>query len=164
MSLEHVPPTIAEYRVHQHVLDETWTFLRERGREQLEGVVLWLGVVSDAEHAHMLAQVAPAQVAYRSEHGLSVAIPQDELSSLIAALPDGVHVLARVHSHGGEAYHSSLDDTNMVISHQGAISIVVPAFAAGAPSLLACSVNRLSADGSWRELERTAVQELFTVL
>jgi hypothetical protein len=164
MTLDHVPPTLAECRVPQHVLHETWMFLRERGREHLEGVVLWVGVVNDAEHADVLAQIAPAQVAYRSEQGLSVAIPQQELSKLIAALPEKVHILARVHSHGEEAYHSPLDDTNMVISHQGAISIVVSDFAAGAPSLLACSVNRLAADGSWRELERAAVQELFTVL
>jgi hypothetical protein len=164
MSLDHVPPTIAEYRVPQHVLDETWTFLRERGREQLEGVVLWVGIAGDAEHADVLAQIAPAQVAYRSDQGLSVAIPQQELSKLIAALPEKVHILARVHSHGEEAYHSPLDDTNMVISHQGAISIVVPDFAAGAPTLLACSINQLAADGSWHELERSAAQELFTVL
>jgi hypothetical protein len=163
MTLAHVPPTLREYQVPQAVLDQTWEFLRERGREEVEGVVLWLGTVADPEHASVLAAMPPAQIAYRSEEGLSVAIPQDELSALIGALPHGVHVLARVHSHGDEAYHSQLDDTNMVIAHQGAISIVVPGFAAGPVSLLACSVNELLADGSWRELTPHAASALLVI-
>lgn len=164
MTLSYVPPTIREYLIAQDVLDQTWAFLRDRGRQEVEGVVLWLGVVTDPEHAHVLAHLAPPQVAYRSEHGLSVAIPQDELSRLIAALPNDVHTLSRVHSHGGNAYHSSLDDTNMLIAHRGAISIVVPDFAAGPASLLACSVNELTADGTWRELTGRDISELFTIV
>ena len=161
--LQHVPPTIARYALTGDILDTTWAFLRERGEREVEAVVLWVGVVHDEAHAEVLVAIPPPQIAYRSDDGLWVEIPQDGLSELIGALPAGVQVLARVHSHPGEAYHSDLDNTNMVIAHEGAISIVVPDFGDCAVSLGVCSVNRLRADGRWDELNPGAVSAMFEV-
>jgi hypothetical protein len=163
MTLSYVPPTLRQYRVPREALEDTWEFLRERGRIGVEGVVLWVGEVLDEERAVVVVAVPPRQLAYRGEDGLAVEIPQDALTELIGALPLGVHVLARVHSHSMAAYHSSLDDTNMVISHAGAISIVVPDFANGPVGLVGCSVNELGADGGWRELSAKTVSERFVV-
>jgi proteasome lid subunit RPN8/RPN11 len=153
MSSLTVPPTLRHLNVPRHVLEETWALLREPGEQGLEGTVLWPGRVLDATTGEVLAAYRPTQVAYRSEHGVAVEIPQEALTDLIAALPDGVHLLARVHTHPGKAYHSRVDDGNMVIGHIGAVSVVVPDFAAGPPSLDGCSVNRLGADGRWVELD-----------
>lgn len=163
MNLNHIPPTIEHYLLPQRVLNDTWLFLRERGTKHLEAVVLWVGCVMDEQHAEVLAAIPPRQVAYRSEDGLAVEVPEDALTELIGALPDGIHVLARVHSHPGEAYHSPLDDTNMLISHHGAISIVVPDFARGAAVLAGCSVNRLRPSDGWQELPAATVADLFEV-
>jgi hypothetical protein len=51
----------------------------------------------------------------------------------------------------------------MIIGHPGAISIVVPDFAAEAIELVRCSVNELQRDGSWRELGADEVRERFEV-
>ena len=67
--------------------------------------------------------------------GLAVMIPDWAVSELITGLPVGAHVPVRVHSHPGDAYHSSTDDTNRLLSHRGAISIVVPDFARHDPDL-----------------------------
>ena len=90
-------------------------------------------------------------------------MPQDALAELISALPEGTAILARVHSHPGKAYHSDLDDTNMLIAHQGAISIVVPDFARETVRLDRCSMNVLDHETGWRELSRRQVQERFEV-
>lgn len=163
MNLNHIPPSVANYLLPQRVLDDTWLFLRERGTHEIEAVVLWVGRVIDAQHAEVLAAIPPPQIAYSSEDGLAVEVPQDALTELISALPDAIHVLARVHSHPGEAYHSPLDDTNMLISHRGAVSIVVPDFARGAATLAGCSVNQLRPPHGWQELSAAAVANLFHV-
>jgi proteasome lid subunit RPN8/RPN11 len=163
LMLDHVPPTLRRYLVAQPVLDETWSLLRAAGDAGFESTVVWLGSMKDPETAEVLAAVRPRQVAYRTFEGVSVEVPQDALTELISALPARVHVLARIHSHPGGAYHSSLDDTNMLISHEGAVSIVVPDFARGHPNLLDCSVNELLHPAGWRELSREEVGERFVI-
>jgi hypothetical protein len=161
--LDHVPASVRSYSVPQQVLDETWQFLRDVGEEGLEAVVLWLGQVPDRARGEILAALTPPQVAYRSADGLAVEVPQDVLTNLIGALPARVHILVRVHSHATEAYHSQLDDTNMLIAHEGAVSIVVPDFAVGAADLRRCSVNVLGSDGRWSELSSREVEARFIV-
>jgi hypothetical protein len=57
-----------------------------------------------------------------------------------------------VHSHPAGAFHSPADDANPVLSHEGAISVVVPYFGLGLRrGVAACAVYRLTA-GRWRAL------------
>ncbi|HTU78902.1 MAG TPA: hypothetical protein VMF09_09110 [Solirubrobacteraceae bacterium] len=103
-------------------------------------------------------------MAYKSEEGVAVQVTEAGLSHLISALPTGVFVLCRVHSHPTDAYHSETDDTNMIISHPRAISIVVPFFARAPIVLTECSVNELEYGRGWRELTAAEVRERFEVL
>lgn len=161
--LDHVPPTIERYELSHHVLDDTWEMLAEPGRDRVEAVVLWLGCVPEDTRGEVLAAIRPEQVAYRSPDGLAVEVPQEVLTQLVATLPEGIHVLVRVHSHPTDAYHSTTDDRNMIIGHVGAVSIVVPRFATGTVDLRTCSVNILGRDGRWRELTQDEIDATFDV-
>lgn len=145
------------------MLEQTREFLLERGEHGVEGAVLWLGEIIDDETASVLAAFVPEQIARRSELGVSVEVTKEGLTRLISQLPDGIFVLIRVHSHPTGAYHSDLDDDNMLISHEGAISIVVPDYAEGPIELGRCSVNELRHDQGWRELDAAEVTERFRV-
>lgn len=158
-----IPPTLRKYLIPQQVLDETRTFLRKRGERGVEGVVLWLGEIVDDETGRVLAAYIPDQIARRSELGVSVEVTQEGLTLLISRLPEGIFVLIRVHSHPTDAFHSDLDDDNMLISHTNAISIVVPDFAVHPIELEHCSVNELHHDDGWVELDRLDVRERFRV-
>ena len=160
MNLDHVPATVRHYDVPDRMLQETWELLREGGRQGVEAVVLWLGRVPDATRAIVLAAFAPPQIAYRSAEGLAVEVPQDALTQMISALPPG-STCSSAHSHAGSA--TALDDTNMLIAHEGAVSVVVPNFAASDPDIARCSVNVLRRDGRWRELTGHEVTERFSV-
>jgi hypothetical protein len=159
-----IPPTVRHYRVPEAVIAATETFLRERGSEGLEAVVLWLGVVRDETHAEVIVELIPPQIAYRSEDGVAVEIPDEAVAEIIRLLPPRVFVLCRVHSHPSDAYHSKTDDGNMLISHRGAISIVVPYFARAGIQLQECSVNELDECHRWRELVADEVTERFEVV
>lgn len=163
MTYATIPPTLRYYRLRFQTLDDTRAFMRERGANGLEGVVLWLGTVTDDKTAEIVVAYVPEQIAYRSEDGVAVEVTQDGLARLITALPPDHFVLVRVHSHPGEAYHSELDDQNMLISHQHAISIVVPEFARDPIELTSCSVNELEHGQGWRELNADEVAERFKV-
>lgn len=163
MSWLHVPPTLRHYTVPQEILEQTTDFLRRRGKEGLEATVAWLGRVVDATHAEIQRAYAPEQIGYATDEGVAVEVTQQGLAALIAALEPGIFVLARVHSHPTRAYHSPLDDDNMLISHEGAISIVVPNFARDSIDLGTCSVNELRHGLGWQELSAEEVDERFTI-
>lgn len=159
-----IPATLQHYTVPASVLSDSRELLRERGRKGLEAVVVWIGEVVDDTQARVAVAVRPGQIAYRSAAGCAVEVPPEALSELIEALPDGLFVLARLHTHPTEAYHSEVDDTNMLISHHGAISIVVPHFARDPLELSRCSVNELRHGTGWVELAPADVNRRFTVL
>lgn len=136
--MTRLPRTLSRYIVPAQALTETRELLRGPGIDGLEAVVVWVGTVVDDSTAQIIAAVRPGQIAYRSGEGCAVEVPPQALSQLISALPTGFFVLARLHTHPGVAYHSEIDDTNMLISHQGAISIVVPDFARDPLDLRRC--------------------------
>jgi hypothetical protein len=158
-----IPPTLRNYTIPQRVLEQTREFLRERGERGVEGVVLWLGEIVDDETGSVLAAYIPEQIAHRSELGVAVEVTQEGLTRLIGGLPEGVFVLIRVHSHPSDAFHSDLDDDNMLISHANAISIVVPDFARDPIVVEHCSVNELRHDAGWVELDPAEVRARFRV-
>jgi hypothetical protein len=161
--MSRVPPTLSTYTIPLQVLEETGDLLREPGLHGFEAVVLWVGTVDDETSATVRAAVRPGQTAIRGDQGCGVEVPPDALSALISALPHGVFVLARLHTHPGEAYHSPVDDTNMLIAHEGALSIVVPDFARAPLDLRACSVNELRSASGWRELDVDEVDRRFLI-
>jgi len=152
----------ATYTIPASVITNTREVLLIAGREGLEGVVLWIGQ-RRGTHVEILSEYVPRQISYRSEHGVAVQIPDDEIALIIAWLPEGLAVACRVHSHPGKAYHSSTDDVNALLSHAGAISIVVPHFARDDLRLEHCSVNELDDDFRWRELTPRETQQRFHV-
>jgi len=130
------------------LIDETLEALREGGRAGAERVVFWLG-----------RRQAPGAVI--SE----IYIPQQEAEEDYFRIPSGSMVdfmnhlrrrrlilLAQVHSHPGEAFHSKADDRWAVVRHEGALSIVVPEFAAKTTVSnfeIDSAVFRLTVDDRW---------------
>lgn len=159
-----IPPTLRNYLIPRRVLESTRTFLFARGASGVEAVVVWIGRAVDDLTAEITDAFAPEQIAHKSEYGIAVEVTQEGLTRLISALKPGEFVLCRVHSHPNNAYHSDLDNLNMLISHEGAISIVVPDFAWQAIELEACSVNELKHGQGWRELDSSEVAERFRVV
>lgn len=159
-----VPPTLHRYRVPAGVVRETEAFLSERGRFGVEGTCVWLGRVTGEVEATIDSLYVPEQIAYRTDSGLAVTVTRAGLQGLTTSLEPGTFVLARVHSHGGEPYHSDTDDANMLVSHQGAISIVVPNLAREPIELTECSVNELRHGAGWIELSPREVAARFEVI
>lgn len=162
--MARIPSTLETYFIPRELLTETGNLLREPGLRGFEAVVLWTGSVVDATTAVVRVVVRPGQSAFRGVDGCAVEVPPDALSEIISALPEGEFVLVRLHTHPGAAYHSTVDDTNMLIAHERAISIVVPHFARKPVDLRDCSVNELRLGSGWRELSDEEVARRFRLL
>ncbi|MHB1004093.1 MAG: hypothetical protein ACYC3S_00445 [Chloroflexota bacterium] len=106
------------------VLEEARRFLEDRGAEGLEGTAL-IGRRGDGIADRL---VVPTQRAERGRQGCWVEVPLAGKLELAAALALDETYVARIHSHPGEPFHSMADDTNPVLTQQGALSIVVPYF------------------------------------
>lgn len=156
------------YQVPRTVLEDTWRLLAAPGTKGFEASTLWVASPAVASPAVVGAAwrvdrvVRPQQTAWRGDHGLCVSLTDHALLDVIQTLRRGEAVAARQHTHPARAYHSNVDDLNLAIGHVGAISIVVPNFAAGTPDLAACSVNQLG-HGGWRELSAHEVSERFQI-
>ncbi len=120
-------------------------FFEEQGSLGLEGTAM----IAGPDRPRL---VIPDQNAVRTPHGVSVELTEKGLFHLATALTGSERFVARIHSHPGEAFHSTTDDRNPVITFDGALSIVVPFFGLGLRhGLKSCAVYRRT-DGHWRSL------------
>jgi hypothetical protein len=118
------------------VLEEARDFFEDRGAEGCEGTALIAGVPGTAADRLII----PSQVATPAPRASVTITPEGELQ-LAAALSDDERYIARIHSHPGLAFHSAADDSNPVLTHEGALSIVVPWLGLGLRrGLNACAV------------------------
>jgi proteasome lid subunit RPN8/RPN11 len=103
------------------LVDNTIDHLREGGRRRCETVVFWLGKGDTVDEV------------YRPEQEVSIdyfRLSGESMRSLMTYLrQDRRRILAQVHSHPNEAFHSKADDNWAVIRHEGALSLVLPQFA-----------------------------------
>jgi hypothetical protein len=133
-------------KVAGDVLPATFKFLRDCGRGECECAVYWTGpstdgAVDDVEHpVH-----ARSALGYEVESSWLT----DFWKRLAAAKRS---VKAQIHTHPGEAFHSASDDCWPIVSQAGFISIVLPNFAIGPPSLENAWVGVILRDGHWKRL------------
>jgi hypothetical protein len=72
-------------------------------------------------------------------------------------------LIAQLHSHPGEAYHSPTDDAFPIATAVGSFSLVVPDFARNPFSLERCAVYRLAGNGGWIELSGAEARALIVI-
>lgn len=140
-----------------------YEFMRDVGELGCEGLVLLVGKASESVFEVTDVWV-PIQRVHRSEDGVGVVVDAEELHRINVALYSaGLELVGQVHSHPTDAYHSHTDDEFAIANTVGAISIVVPDFAAGAFQLEDCAVYRLASSGEWLELSSTATRGLIEI-
>jgi hypothetical protein len=113
---------------------------------------------------NILRVFVPEQECLKTPDGVAVRLTEKAHYTLTDNLADVELFYCRIHSHPRGAYHSDLDDANAVITHQGAISIVVPYFARAPLRLEDCAVHQLEHGRGWLPLPRAEVLRRFEVL
>lgn len=140
--------------------------LREAGKHGFEALVVWAGRWRDSEPGLFDVELVlmPRQQAVRTGEGVAVMVDGDGLFEMNRLLNErGLRLVAQVHSHPTEAYHSDTDDQFSTITARGGLSLVVPDFARDPFSLHSCAVYRLEAGGEWSEVSATAAEALIRI-
>ena len=75
-----------------------------------------------------------------------------------------MQLIAQLHSHPGEAYHSELDDELPIATTAGCLSLVVPDFAREPFALRRCAVYRLMPGKGWGKLTGAETSRLISVI
>ena len=151
----------SRYVVHQDTVKESALTLRSLSRGQRESVILWLGT-ADNEAAMVRRIVVPKQTGSAGHFD----VPLGERLKLAQQFAcSGEKLLVQLHTHPRQAFHSDADDRLALPRHTGALSIVVPEFAANwEGDLRDVSVNCHLGGGVWVELGQEAVSTLFEVI
>ena len=155
---------INKITLNQKHLNEVFAFLRETGKNNVEGIALFAGII----HGNVFeekAVIIPKQTGYILEEGLTYAVENEELHSINVWLYENkMQLIAQIHSHPSTAYHSSTDDRYPIVDTYGGISIVVPDFAINIFTLDKCAIYRLSLKKTWDKLTSTETKTLFQIV
>jgi hypothetical protein len=152
--------TAARFRLPRELAEKCCGALRERGAEGDELFIALAGVIEE-DVVGLRRALVPEQTCHHTPEGLLVTIDGEAIFALNReAYERGEILAAQIHAHPGRAYHSGADDVLALIRLPGALSIVVPDFAAGPLRPRRWSVHRRNADGAWRRLPRRVRLEL----
>jgi proteasome lid subunit RPN8/RPN11 len=144
------------------VIATTLQVLQQFGSHGCECLVLWIGEVTQHQ-ARVTRAVVPDQRPVKSEEGVGYFVDGEILFELNRKLADtGLRLIAQVHSHPQEAYHSETDDRYAIVTADGGLSLVVPDFGRAPADPTSWAVYRLT-KGSWRELDTTETRGLLSV-
>jgi hypothetical protein len=147
-------------QVPRRLADEAQAHLRAVGRTSHEGFALWIGV----RHGRSFVvdeTLIPAQRGLRYDSGVCVRVDSEELFRINRYLyRTGRQLVAQLHSHPTDAYHSETDDTYPIATTAGAFSLVVPDFAIRPFALADCAVYRLMPGEGWLEFPPSAVRRV----
>ena len=141
------------------VQEETITHLRTCGTDGSEGLVVWSGLQLEANEFTINTAVIPKGLVFRHYANLRFS---DEALETIAdeILSRGEKLIAQVHTHPRDAFHSIIDDRYPIIHRQGLLSIVLPYFARdGFSTLAGIRIYEYTGDNKWYEFDRKEVRE-----
>lgn len=140
------------------------SLLREIGSDGAEGLILWAGTVNE-DLFRVEAVLQPAQRCVRAHEGLCVLVDGPELHRIgVWLYQRRLRLIAQLHSHPAEAYHSATDDAIPIVATEGGLSLVVPDFARGNARLDSYATYRLDGAGRWRELSGAMVRRLIAIV
>jgi hypothetical protein len=153
---------VRHVRVESQVVSFTLGALQKYGAKRLEGLVLWLGEIEGCT-AHVLRAIVPEQMSISRESGVGYFVEGNTLFQLNRALEQsGLRLIAQVHSHPNEAYHSEADDEYAIVTAEGGLSFVVPNFGKAPLDPTIWAIYRLT-QGEWRGLNMNEAKLLISM-
>lgn len=150
--------------VPRSAVEEAIAHLREVGASGYEGFSLWAGKVQ-GQLFRVEQNIVPIQYGQRSPDGVCVRVGPEELHRVNVWLyQNGMVLIAQLHSHPTEAYHSDTDDAFPIATTVGSFSIVVPNYARGPFCFKKCAIYRLMPRRGWVFVDRNETERMFRIL
>lgn len=139
-------------------LEQSIQMLRAGGARGEERMVAWLG-------KDLLTGAGRVREVYEPEQLCKMDrfyIPPASMTALMGTLGrTRSKILAQLHTHPHEAFHSEADDVWAIIRHRGALSLVLPHFAQATTAdnfLDQVKTYEFSADAHWRLVSNSCLE------
>ncbi|PLR75276.1 hypothetical protein CU633_21955 [Bacillus sp. V3-13] len=157
------PTNIPKFIIPLSVMNTTKRALRVAGRNGVEGLVFWSGVIGEGDVAFIKRAIVPSRLMASRVHAT---ITEKDLNEIYCTLRShNEFLLAQVHSHPGAAFHSDTDDENAISFKKGFISIVVPFFGqVPFADLSQCKVYEYDGGQIWKALSRNEQTSRFKIV
>lgn len=144
-------------------VQEANAHLRAVGHQGLEGFSLWAGK-REGDSFVVHKNIVPVQIGHRLASGICVSVGSEELHRInVWLFENEMTLIAQLHSHPTEAYHSDTDDEFPIATTIGSLSIVIPDFARHPFSLNRCAIYRLMPLDGWTFMEMKEAANLITI-
>lgn len=152
------------FEFQNECLSEAYSFLKKAGNKYYEAVALFAGKV-DGSNAIISEVICPLQECSRSEYGLMYTVDGKELHRINLWLYENkLKLIAQIHSHPNEAFHSETDDEFPIAATLGCLSIVVPFFAQNPLNHFEWAYFRLFSEAFWEELNQTEIKKIIKII
>ncbi|HEV3272890.1 MAG TPA: Mov34/MPN/PAD-1 family protein [Candidatus Methylacidiphilales bacterium] len=143
------------------ILARTLEIMQAAGSSKKERGVLWLANL--AKPGIVVEAYEPVQKTSRIRFWL----PPQSMRMLMGHLRATRRmIVAQVHSHPARAFHSETDNNHAVVSHAGALSVVIPHFAKGVTADNFTDVSKffyLLPSGEWTEASEKLIRTNFEI-
>jgi hypothetical protein len=155
---------LKQINVPRSVVEAANDHLRTVGRSGFEAFSLWAGH-REGELFVVQRNIVPEQTGHRTPSGVCVSVGPDELFRLNVWLyNNNMTLVAQLHSHPTEAYHSDTDDAFPIATTIGSLSIVIANYAQQSFALDRCAVYRLLPPQQWVGMTPTEVSNLVRIV
>lgn len=156
-----IPQKIAFISISELVFSNTISHLRKIGNANREGIAYWTGIINKEEALVKSVIFADAYPEFNNE-GWFAELPLQASLKLGETIHRKNEVLiAQIHSHPREAFHSLIDDQSPISHRIGFLSIVVPYFGKNVTSLSQCKIYEYLGKGEWRDLLQDEINDRF---
>jgi len=146
----------AVYLIDDQIFVRTQESLRALSGRGVESYVVWVGELGDRKG--WVRDVWPLNTEAGAYHARVAFAHVLALATRVEA--KGWYILAQLHTHPSEAFHSRVDDASPLSSQVGFISIVVPDFAQGEPLVGWAAYEHLGR-GKWRRIAAREMRKRF---
>lgn len=120
MSLLH----IKNIHLSKDILNDTFSFLQRFGKIELESHALWIG-----KKNNNIFEITDVWFPKQENTPISYEVSEDEEFRINLQLSkENKTIIAQIHTHPGEAFHSNTDNEGSALSLPGSLSIVIPDF------------------------------------
>lgn len=145
-------------------IEEVYKELRETGEEGYERLALFAGNKKGPVFT-VTKTIFPSQRLTKGPHGVSFYVDGEELERMGQWLYDhSCHLVAQIHSHPGDAYHSEADEEMAIVTATGGISIVVPDYGNSDEYFSNSAIFRLLPGKGWTELSCDQIDSLIQII
>lgn len=138
------------------IWEDTLATFRRYSKASSEGLVYWGGIVGATQELLVTSLLKPNHI----PQGGRVKLTDKEAAILVRTLyKRDEKLIAQIHSHSGQAFHSHGDDLYATSFHEGFCSIVVPYFGNGISTISECAVYEYKE--GFQELSQEEITERF---